>query len=393
MIPAFIAHQANQKRKYGDDDNRQSLHDGAASDVPNDIDDDDFIEDDDILEQEVPVLETKGGSPPPPPSPMEEARAQMMLERLRARLDREAEERRRALEEEEYLERVEKARPLQAQAYDYALGYDDEQIKGRGIDQALANKYGLSDLYTSEVDRTRMGIEEDNLNPMSMYSLASMFSDALDTARGAYRGDLRGSLNERAYEGYEYDTFQDTADDAILEAILGTRRSDALAQIDQAKARGQLNDVGYSRALQKLAEQAEGASADLQDLGLGVLSGYRDDLRSLRSGELDRIDLANFVDTYNLDVFNTRLDNRINDLNNRLRGDLYRAAEGQTFFDPSKIISSSGSLQGYYNPSQKPTQVAQGDSGNPLLNVFNTQEKDKNKRSPNTFNIGSNGVF
>lgn len=398
MIPAFIADQENKKRRgEHTHENRVGVGCPAYGSHYDDIDDDDddAFDDDDI------VLETKGGSPPPP-NPMAEARAQAMLEELRARLEQEKEARRREQEKLDYEEKVRKAAPKQSQAFDYAMGFDEEQIKGRGIDQALAEKYGLGDLFTSAVERARMGIAEDDLNPMASYALQTMFGDALDTARGSYRGDLRRMLGDLSPEGFEYDRFQDTADDDILEAILGSRRQDALAAIEQAKARGQLNDTGYTRALEKLEEQAQGGMADLQDIGLGILSGYRSDLSGLRESELDRIGLVNFVDPYNFDTYRTRLENRYNDLNNRLRGDLYRATEGQTFFDPSSIISKSGALQGFYNPSAGP---AAGDAGplvgggggsladaggNPLMQAFKDQNK---KRSSSNFNLGGNGVF
>ena len=141
--------------------------------------------------------------------------------------------------------------------------------------------------------------------------------------------------------------------------------------------------------------------ADLQDLGLGVLSGYREDLRGMREGELDRIGLVNFVDPYDFETFRTRLGNRTSDLNNRLRGDLYRATEGQTFFDPSSIIGKSGALQGFYNPSAGPQgnqpQIGGGgglsdQGGNPLMQAFTDQTKKKKDQTGN-FNLGGNGVF
>lgn len=395
MIPAFLADRENRKRRGElDEENRVGVMDGYQYDLfmPDDDDLDDVDEDDD--DEEGIVYESKGSSPPPPPDPMAEARAQMALEesrraaeaaRERERLEREARERR---------ERIDKARALQQQAYQTALGYGDRQIGARGFDQGLVNQYGLLDLYTSALDQVRMGIAEDDLTPMNSYNTRTLFNDAYNTAVGTYRGDLTRQLNELAPEDFGYTTFADSADDSILQAILDNARSDALAQIDAARARGQLNDVGYQRALAQLDKQKEAAWGDLQDLGLGVLSGYRDQLGSMRKDMLGRISNAGFDNPLSFDAFNNRLTQTINDLTGRMRGDIYRATQGQSFFDPSGIISGAGALQGYYNPATtqpRTTSVGAGGTGdNPLLMAFTD---DAQKKQQQTTSAGSGGVF
>lgn len=378
MIPAFIADQANRKRRGKlDEENRVGAAIGYSYEVDDFVDDDD---DDDF------VLESKGASPPPNPSPMEQAQAQIELERTRSQLEQQALERQQALDLAEKNARIDKARPLQQQAYQSAQGYGDQQVGARGYDQGLVNKYGLLDLYGTSVDNARLGVQEDDLNPMLNYNTKTMFNDALNTVLGTYRGDLTRDLNTIAPEDYGYNVFANTADDSILGGILDQGRSDALAQIDSAKARGQLNDVGYSRALTQLDNQAQAGMADLQDLGGGVLSGYRDQLGSLRNDWLDRIGTADFSNPMNFDMFSNRLNQTTSDLNNRMRGDIFRATQGQSFFDPSTIISGSGAVQGFYNP----TGTAQKKSGgvtNPLLDAFTNNGSNTQQQT------GQNGVF
>lgn len=391
MIPAFIADRVNRKRRGElDNENRVGAYVG-----PNDLDDDlfdqfdiDNLDDDDDDDDDEEVLECKGSSPPPAPSPMEEAQAQMELERQRAALEQQAAERARQQEAAERQARIDKARGVQTQAYNSALDYGNQQVGARGYNSGLADQYGLLDLYTSAIDNARMGIQEDDLNPMASYNTRTAFNDALETALGTYRGDLTRQLNDVTGENFGYNTFADTADDSILQSILDQGRADSMAQIDQARARGQLNDAGYNRALTGLDTQGESAMADLQDLGLGVLSGYRDQLGSLRSGALDNIGKTDFSNPFDFGSYNERVGNTVNDLTGRMRGDIFRATEGQSFFDPSTIISSAGALQGFYNPTSAPTTPG-ADPSNPLLNAFTDDAAKKNQKPQGN----TNGVF
>lgn len=386
MIPAFLADRENRKRRGELDDEQRvgaTVHVYGYDIARGDDDDDDGDE---------VVLETKGSSPPPQPTPMEQTQAQIELERARAQMQQEADARAAAAAAADKQAKIDKARPLQAQAYNAAQDYGTQQVGARGFDQGLVDKYGLLNLYGSALDRTRLGIADDDITPMADYNTSTMFNDALNTAQGTYRGDLTRQLNDLAPEDFAYNVFGDTSDDSILQSILDSNKSDAQAQIDAAKARGQLNDAGYTRALDQLGNQGLSAWADLQDLGGGVLSGYRDQLDALRSGEADKIGTADFSNPLSFDTFTNRLSQTEGDLNNRLSGDIYRAVNGQSFFDPSTIISSSGALQGYYNPSTTAgTNKQAAGVANPLLTAFTDDEK---KKTPGAATTGTtNGVF
>lgn len=379
MIPAFLADRENRKRRGEFDvENRVGASVGMHGD---------FDFNGDVDEDDEEVIQCKGSSPPPQPSPMDEAKAQMELERQRALLAQQEADRKAAIEAKQKAELRQKAIGKQNLAYNTAMDYSGRQSKARGFDDALIAKYGLNDLYSSDVDTVRQGIDDYDINPMSSYNTKTMYNNALETALGTYRGDLKKQFNSYVPESVGYDTFADTSDDEILKEILESGRLDAMATIDAAKARGQLNDAGYSRALSKMGKQGEAAMADLQDLGLGVLSGYRKDLSTLRDTGLTSVNAADFANPYAFDSFQKQFDTRKNDLLGRMRGDIFRATEGQTFFDPNEIITGSGALQGFYNPTSTATGTSTAGGANPLLDAFVTSEKDKNKTPV------ANGVF
>ena len=379
MIPAYIINAI--KRKENEEQNE--AHVGSmgiyrypdmsdSSDDGNDIDNDD-----DVI-----VYETKGGSPPPPASPMQEANATASLERTRAEIAAEKEARAKSITDAAYADRVQKAVGKQRDAYQYTQDYMPTQLGARGIDAQRAEQYKVNDMYNMDINKQRGSIAEDNINPYDSYNTKTAFNDALGIANSTYQSDLKKGIRAGAGDGFEYQMFADTADDDFLSQILGTRQSDAQAQIDMAKSRGQLNDGGYARAQTSLGEQSMSSMADLQDLGLGVLSGYRDNLRTMRDDELNRVSTFGLQDDYNLDVFNDRLSTTKNDLSGRLQGDLFRAVDGQSFFDPNKIISGAGAMQGYYNPTTP--GAAPTAATNPLLDQF--------KKTP-AASGSNNGVF
>ena len=328
------------------------------------------------------VLECKGGSQPRVPTAQENAQAQIELERARAQMAQEQAARDKAAAEAERNAKIEKARGVQANAYNTASGYGAQQVGTRGLQQSLVDKYGVLRNYQSAIDAQRGGIAEDNLNPI--YNTNTAFEDAVAAAQGGYRSGTRNEFNTTYGDNWSRDQFADTADDAILEAILGSRRSDALATIDAAKARGQLNDVGYSRSLSKLEEQGKAGMSDLQKLGGGVLSGYRSDLDALRNNELTKIGNLDLTQLYDLNNFGNTAGSKVNDYKSNLEGDIYKAIGNTSFFDPSTIISGSGAVQGYYNPTTTKQPTA---ANNPLLAAF-TEDPTKQ-----TTGVGNQGVF
>lgn len=323
----------------------------------------------------------KGSSAPPqmPPSPMQEARAQMMLEDARAEREARALREQQAREEAEYAKKLQKAMAAQGTAYNTAMDYGNQQVAGRGYDPTLVDQYNLLDLYTNEINRNRQSLAEDDLNPIAGLNMNTAFGNALDTALGAYRGKQRNAINMAAPDSFEYTMFADNADDDILRSILDTQREDAFAQIESAYKRGQLNDTGYSRALKGLDDQFDTGFADLQDLGLGVLSGYRDTLRTMRDNELTKVGNLDFSTTYDPTSFSNRLTQRQTDLMAALRGDVLRATSGQEFFDPSTLITKGGTIQGFYNPTSQNTTG----TSNPLLDPL-SQNKPQNTPNTNT---------
>lgn len=324
------------------------------------------------------------GGQPNVPSAMEEAQAQISLERERAKLAQEQSNADRARSDAEKAAKVTKATGKQQTNYDAAVDYGNKQTTNRGFDQGLVDQYGVGNMYRDELDRTRRGFQEDDTS--ALYGERTAYDDAVGQGTSRYRQDLGKQFDQFAGDGFSQNTFADTADDDILESILGGQYNDTLAQIDASKARGTLNDTGYSKALQKLNAQKLSGRSQIEDLGRGVLSGYRGQLDTLAGNERAKIGNAGFSNPYDVSGSQGRLNSLRDQLSGRLEGDVYRATEGQSFFDPSAIQSYGTTQQGFFNPSKK---AAVGGE-NPLLDAF----QDPNKSGTNPLSTsGSNGAF
>jgi hypothetical protein len=189
-------------------------------------------------------------------------------------------------------------------------------------------------------------------------------------------------------DGFEYDTFADTVDDPILQAIYDTQRGDAQLVLDRAKARGQLNDVGYSRAATDLSGQGLSGMSTLQSLGGGVLADYRSRLANERNTGLSRADTASFNQPFDAQSIVDRLNSMKTGMQGSLEGDIYKAVGGTSFFTPSVSIGKGGSAQGTVNPSKINFDE------NPLLAAFRTGgNARKSYGGTNTGSTATTGAF
>lgn len=280
---------------------------------------------------------------------------------------------------------AEKARiaALQQQAYDNAIAYGTQQITDRSLNQALVDQYGVLDAYKALVDQYKGTLDPTNANPA--YATDTYFNDVLGTANNRYEADLRNQLNATYGDGFEYNAFGDTSDDAIIQAIIDQQKNDAQLTLDRAHARGQLNDVGYGRANTALGDQGKAATGTLQDIGGGVLADYRSQLSGQRSNILDSIGNANLSNPYDLTSATGRLDALRNNLSGSLENDIYRDLGGQNFFDPGTAISTGGNTQGTINPSR--INFAE----NPLLQSF--ADAGRKTYASNTGSTATTGAF
>lgn len=333
MLPAFLADRENKKRKGHD---AVTYVDGSK-DVKR------------KPKKKERVLSAFGGGQPQAPHPMQEANAQMAVERERARLEAEAAARQQAIADQQRRDTLAQAAAAQQRAYDSALGYGNSRLRALGI----TDDYGIMDLYRSELDQARAGLDPMNVSPSFGTSL---FDTAYDIARSGYRRNLSNEFGQFTGDDYGTAQFADTADDDILNSLLEEYFGDANSAIQRARDRGTLNDAGFTKAQSELARQKQVASGTLSDIGLGVLSGYRKQLNDQVGGYTSRINAADFGDNINLSNWENALTSAVAGLRGRMSGDIYKAVGDQTFFNTDKILARGTNAMGATNTALTPLQ-------------------------------------
>lgn len=290
-----------------------------------------------------------GSGSAPQSNPMQEAQANAYLMQIQAAMDDKKEARAKA--EALAKETTDKSKTADRvnSAYTGALNYGQQQLAGKGID-ATDDPFGIMALYRASLDNARMSVPEISENPSSYFG-TSLFDTAYDTARNNQRSKLDDALDEFAGYGFERKAFADTADDPFLDAILGRQKTDALTLLENAKARGQVNDSGFTGAMTDLDNMFTSGLSKANDLGGGVLNGYRTQLTD-RAGEYrSNVQNYDFGDRINPDEYKTDLDALTGSLRGRLEGDILNAIGSTNFFDTSKLLATAGNRSGLVNPN------------------------------------------
>jgi hypothetical protein len=316
------------------------------------------------------------------PNPHEEAQSQIELLREQARLDQQKADADRARSQADHQQLVTKAQAKQNAAYGSASDYGKAEVGRRGFDQGLVDKYGVLGSFQDTIDRNKSSLSEDDVNPVLGERTA--FDDAVSTGQNTYRGNLNRDLGTFLGNDYATSSFGDTSDDSILSSILDQQQADAQGTVDAAHSRGTLNDQGYNKALQRLAQQRSGGNSRAQSLGGGVLAGYRQRLNDMIGGDRQRVNNAGFDSPYDLNSAEGGLQSLRDSLTGSLHDDVMGAVGDTSFFDPNSLIAYGGANQGQTNPS-----AIAGDTQNPLLASFLPQGAKK----ATTFSTGSSGVF
>lgn len=281
-----------------------------------------------------------GGGAPKPIDPLKQAEAdirvleqQYMLDQQRAA---EEYERQRAQEEADRLKFGEDLSASRANTRSSI----DQLFTQTGLDPMM-----YDDRIKAELDRLQAGITFGQ-DPRFSTDIGSTL---LDQLRNEQIREYNRSINEFAPEGFARDIFGGSTDDAIIESILTEQFGEASDSILRARDRGTLNDQGFQYAMTNLEQQRRAAEARLQDMGGGVLEGYRQDLSGIANNARTGAGGWDFGDSYSPDIYRTQLDSRRDELSGLLEGDIRNAIGGEQFFNTDTLIQKGGIGQGAQN--------------------------------------------
>lgn len=288
----------------------------------------------------------KGGSAPPPPNPMAEAQAQIAVKDYENNLQRQRDAEQRRRDREQHAKDTKRFKGDTSRAITGARDYFTNQINERGI----VDTYGIGSNFNQRLRQARQSVPDLATDVGAYIDPKSLWDQAYNEELGLERNSYNKQFNEFAGNGFDTKLIADTADDALVGNILDAQYKEALGGIDRAKARGQLNDIGYSHALTALGGQKSAGSSKLQDLGLGVLNKYRTNLRSTAQGYKDQINNYDFGDAIDLAGWRGELEGGANKSLMGLEGDLRGALGSTDLFDLDLLLGRAGTAQGVVNP-------------------------------------------
>lgn len=169
--------------------------------------------------------------------------------------------------------------------------------------------------------------------------------------------------------------------DQYVNNYLNDKYYDAMEQLDRAKSRGTLNDVGYNRAVNDLATQMSAGKSTYGSIGRDIVSNYNTGMQNKiedYQNLLNDYDLANDYGRLNQNTINTQLNDIYNNYLSGFEGDFNAAMAGQEPFDVSGILGNAKVAQGVTNSQN-----------NSLIEAIN----DQNSKKKQKVGLGNEGIF
>jgi len=296
-----------------------------------------------------------GGQPqsPPPPDPQAEAKAQMDLEDHRAKIAADA----KALADQQAADKLTRdTADFQSRvggAYSLAKDYGANKLRTMGVN----DDYGIMSAYENALNKAKGNIP--NLDPSpGTYLGTDLWENTLGDIRTQNRSKLTRGYEAEVPTGFESTYIPDTADDALIEAIVGGQYNEASDYLNRAKARGTLNDVGFNTASTALQNQRAGAIARGNEMGMGVLETGRQSLKDIDKQARQGITNWDFGDQYDPTSYTSKIKSGASAFTGGLEGKLRNAFGSTEFFDPEAFIAKGGKAQGAINPGAASLQDA-----------------------------------
>lgn len=209
------------------------------------------------------------------------------------------------------------------------------------------------------------------------------FNDIVNNFTNKQKGNLQNVLTNASvnYDPTYGGGFNTNYADQYVDNFLNSQYNDALEQLDRAKSRGTINDVGYNRAINDLATQLSANKSTYGSIGRDIISGYNTGMQTNINNYQNLLDNYNLGTDYsklNADIINNNLNTAYNNYLSGFENDFDAAMSGQTPFDVSGILGNAKVAQGVVNPQS-----------NSLVDALSEQNSKKNKK----VGLGNEGVF
>jgi hypothetical protein len=239
-------------------------------------------------------------------------------------------------------------------AQEFEVNIANALTGAKNTGKQYATSRGLNpDAYAGIIDTiigdARSKVPLNDPNPGQYFS-SDIFDTGFAKEEQARVGGATSKVNRLFAPGFDRALVDDSADDSILNAILGEQRGTAQQQLDFNKKRGVINDIGYNDATAKFGGQEAAARSSLTSIGDAVLGKIRGGLGDIRgeagqAASMSGLDASSFDPTPYYGRAQKYASDNLADLEGKVR-----SAVGSTqFFDIPAILASAGTAQGPIN--------------------------------------------
>jgi len=264
-----------------------------------------------------------------------------------------------------------------AELIDAALG------TARGTAGQTLSSRGLSNdefmpIIENEFSRVRSTIPS-TAEDVSSYFTPELIDTTLNREQENRRTRYGQKVNEYFTPSYATGKWAGTADDALIDTILGEAGGSAQSAVERARARGQLDETGYNAAQNRLNTATTTGRSRAQALGGGVLERYRGELSGIGDEARTGASQYNLGGTFDPTSYTQKAEGKYGEQQGTFEGDV-RGAIGDAgqFYNTGDIIGFGAREQG-----------AQNTASSPLAEVLAKRETARTARR----GIGGTGTF
>jgi len=287
----------------------------------------------------------------------------------------------------------EDAQKAQAKADSDAAAVTARNTFNTGLESAVAGARGAAQntltsrhLSTDEfmplieqaLTTTRSSVPDLAGNPSSYFG--PDFADTvLNREQGNRRTNYTNTLNQTFTPTYSQGQWADTADDPIISSLLGEASGQAQSAVERAKARGQLDDTGYTAAMNRLTQATTTGQSKAQALGHTVIDRNRQALEDVANQGRTAASSYTLGGSFDPKTYSDQASSLLGQQKGTFEGDVRGAiGDPNQFYDIGSIIDFGGREQG-----------AQNTASSPLADVLAKRETDRTARR----GLGSTGTF
>jgi hypothetical protein len=229
----------------------------------------------------------------------------------------------------------------------------------RGTAGQTLSSRGLSSdefmpIIENEFGRVRSTIPSTS-EDVSSYFTPELIDTTLNREQQNRRTNYGQKVNEYFTPSYAEGKWAGTADDQLIDSILGEASGSAQSAVERARARGQLDETGYKAAQNRLNTATTTGRSKAQALGGGVLERYKGELGGIADEARTGASSYNLGGTFDPTSYQQKAEGKYGEQKGTFEGDV-RSAIGDAgqFYDVGDIIGFGAKEQGSQNTASSP---------------------------------------